>query len=540
MKQTPSDDSLLEAARFRVRARQVLAHDHFDLRRPLVHASGAAYPALAKRGHGARFVDSRDQVWLDWVGAGGPNLLGHGDSEVAEAVSRAASEGTSFGAVHPLQIQLAERLVEMIPCAEQVAFGKNGSDALTAALRVARATTGREIFLHYGMHGFHDWFLAGRTTVRGVPHELAGKLIPFRYDDLEQLDELFERFAGRVAGVLMEPIREELPSEGYLRAVADRCRAEGALLIWDEVVTAFRLGPGGAQTVTGVQPDLACLGKGMANGFPLSALVGTREAMAPVPAVGFGMTFRGEVAALAAANVVTRRVLHEGVADRLRSTGAELRVHVAELAERHRLKVRLGGPEARSTFHFDDQSGVPGVRLLDRFVDGCLTRGLFTNGNLLPCFAHGPAEIQETVAVLDEVLGELGEVVAAPDELRPPLRACLATGYLECLRFGPTGVVLGGWILVDGEAAERLDVTDPQGNVHSLDTAERPDVVTTPGAKTAAGFQSAELPWSDSGPWVLRAWCKQTCIFQVRLLPDEEGEPLPVWVGDGVALVRVE
>jgi len=194
---------------------------------------------------------------------------------------------------HPLELEIAQTICEIVPCAETVAFGKNGSDALTAAVRLARMVTGREVILHHGFHGFQDWFAAGDPAGAGIPRERA-LLHSFPYNDLPALEQLCRRFHGEVAAIVMEPTKHELPAKDYLQSVRRIAESEGALLVFDEVVTALRLGPGGAQSLFGVTPDLACLGKGLGNGMPLSAVVGRRELMAEFPRVGVGMTFQAE------------------------------------------------------------------------------------------------------------------------------------------------------------------------------------------------------------------------------------------------------
>ena len=236
------------------------------------------FPRFAVSAQGCRLVDSRGRTFVDWVNGGGPVLLGYSHHAVTEAINRqmADTAGPTLSLTHPIEVEVASLLTELVPCAEMVAFGKNGSDAVTAAVRIARAVTGREVLLHYGGHGFHDWFVSV-YGVPGVPTMLGSLVHPFPYNDLNALATLFDLFRGKVAAVVMEPVTTLLPERGYLEGVRDLAHANGALLIFDEMVTAFRLAPGGAQERFGVEPDLTALGKAIANGMPLSAVVGKRE-----------------------------------------------------------------------------------------------------------------------------------------------------------------------------------------------------------------------------------------------------------------------
>ena len=265
-----------------------------------------ALPRFAAGADGYELTDSRGRTYVDWVCGGGPVILGYRYPAVEEAIRAQLEAGPTLSLPHPVQLDVAAMLIEMVPCAEMVAFGKNGSDAVTAAVRLARAATGRELILQYGVHGFHDWSVCARPGVEGVPKVLRALIHPFPYNDLGALEALLERFPDEVAAILMEPVTGPLPEPGYLESVRDIAHRHGALLIFDEMVTGFRLANGGAQELYGVEPDLACFGKALSNGMPLSAVVGPRRYMERLHKVAFGMTFRGETLSLAAARAVLR------------------------------------------------------------------------------------------------------------------------------------------------------------------------------------------------------------------------------------------
>ncbi len=544
-------EDLERTARLLWEARDRLAYGNLDsvLQRPWMPADAAAasgaepFPHFVESARGCEFVDTLGRTFVDWVGGGGTVLLGHRHPGVETAVLEQLARGSSLSLMHPFEVELARTLCEIVPCAERVAFGKNGSDALTAALRVARAATGREIVLHYGMHGFHDWFVAGNPLVRGAPAGLAERLHPFPYNDLPALEALFERHHGAVAAVVMEPVREILPRPGYMQAVADLTRRNGALLVFDEVVTALRLGPGGGQAYVGVEPDLACLGKALANGLPLSALVGPRREMELVPSIAFGMTFRGEALALAAARVVLRTVRDEPVGERLAEIGAAIRARYHAAAARHAVRSRLAGPPARMTFTFEPQGGRTPAELQTLFVQEMLRRGVFTNGNLLPTYAHDDSAIARTASAFDGALEVLARSTGAraprPDEPASPPLAATATGFVESVSCANGRTRISGWMLLDDGPPDAVDLRTADGSCLPGRILERADVASThPGMERAlhSGF-TLELPDPLRGAALLRAWRGDRVAFVCRILFEGEGLASPHWIGDGLLYV---
>ena len=315
-------------AELMARARKALAYGGFDgvVHRPLHDADGRPFPQFVERAEGYRLIDTAGRSCIDWVSGHGSVLLGYRHPDVEAAIRAQLDAGPTLSLMHPVEVEVAERILDMVPCAELVAFGKNGSDAVNAAVRLCRAATGRDIILQHGFHGFHEWYACLSPEVKGIPAVFRQFVHSFAFNELDALEDLFERFSGRVAGVVMEPVSTYLPDAGYLEGVHELCRKNGALLVFDEIVTAFRLAVGGAQEFFGVMPDLACLGKGMANGMPLSAITGRREYMQHLPGVGFGMTFRGETLSLAAARAVLNVLQREPVVKHLAAIGRTMRI----------------------------------------------------------------------------------------------------------------------------------------------------------------------------------------------------------------------
>ena len=252
-------------------------------------------PIYAERAKGSRFVDVDGNEYVDWVNAVTAIILGHADDVVDGAVKEQVDRGSLFTLNSPLEIELAELLVDTVPSAEMVRYTKGGGESCAVAVRIARGTTGREKILFSGYHGWHDWYQSANYLVDpesgefpfagiepiGVPRALAGTAIPFIYEDIENLRGLFGEHEGEVAAVMMEPMRSERPRDGYLEEVKALCRANGSLLIFDEVSSGWRISLGSAQEWLGVTPDMSVFAKAMSNGYAMGCVVGSREAMEP-------------------------------------------------------------------------------------------------------------------------------------------------------------------------------------------------------------------------------------------------------------------
>ncbi len=386
------------------RAQAVLAAGTWTVTQGAFRYPGGLFPLLAERGEGCRLFDTTGRAYVDWIMGWGPVVLGYRHPEVERAISAQLAAGPLLSLLHPLEIEVAERVREAVPCAEGVAFGKNGSDVLAAAVRVARAHTGRELVLVHGYHGFHDWYLASVPECEGIPASLRATVRSFPYNDLPALRARFEAEWSRIACVVMEPTNVELPAPGYLAGVRDLARAHGALLVFDEILTGFRLARGGAQEAFGVVPDLACVGKALGNGMPLSALVGRAEVLRAIARVGYGLTYRGETLSLAAARAVLDVFAREPVTAHLARVGQALIEGFSGACARAGVAAELRGPPARTTLAFAPAGRLTPLGLQTLFVQECLKRGVLTNGNFLPSYAHDAAAIEATLAAFGPAL----------------------------------------------------------------------------------------------------------------------------------------
>ncbi len=388
---------------------------------------GAA-PLFATEGRGARLVDVDGHEYVDLVCGLAAVLLGYRDPDVDRAVSEQLQRGVTFSLSHPIEAEVAELLVERVPCAEQVRFGKNGSDAASAAVRIARAHTGRDHVAVCGYHGWHDWYIGSTSRNRGVPKAVRSLTHSFRYDDASDLERVL---AGRdVAAVIMEPINVAEPSPGYLERVRELCTAHGALLVFDEIVTGLRLARGGAQELFGVTPDLAVFGKGLANGLPLSAVTGPEALMRGFEEVFFSTTFGGETLALAAAKAVLEKLDREPVVETLMSRGAALIDGARARIASHGLDeaVHVGGRPAWSFVLFAGSGRYGELELKTLFLQECLARGVLTLGSHNVCYALTDVDVERVLGAYDEVFAILREAIDRED-----LHARLQCDVLEPL-----------------------------------------------------------------------------------------------------------
>ncbi len=361
-------------------------------------------PIFLDSGKGAMVTDVDGNRYVDLIQGLLPNILGYAHDEVNRAAHDRANEGHSFSLAHPIEVELAERLCRLIPCAEMVRFGKNGSDATAGAVRVARAYTGREHVAVCGYHGWQDWYIGTTSRSAGVPKAVRELAHAFPYNDPEALEALLSSMPNQFAAVIMEPVNFNWPTPGYLDKVKEIAHRHGALLIFDEICSGFHFGLGGAQQLFGVTPDLATFGKAMGNGWPISCIVGRRDVMKIFEEAFVSFTFAGDVSAMAASMKVLD-ILESGDAyARMTAAGTKLYDGARAMAVAAGLQdsFRLKGHLHWSLFSFVDEKGVDdsatralwvqevtrrGVLILTTFnISAALNEALVTTA--LSAFAH--------------------------------------------------------------------------------------------------------------------------------------------------------
>jgi glutamate-1-semialdehyde aminotransferase/spore coat polysaccharide biosynthesis protein SpsF (cytidylyltransferase family) len=383
---------------------------------PTQFVQGVA-PVFLQRGRGCRVWDVDGNEYIDYAMSLGPIILGHNYPCVTEAVCRQMQEGSTFSLPHPLEIELAEVLTELIPCAEMVRFGKNGSDATSGAIRAARAYTGKEMVACCGYHGWQDWYIGTTSRNRGVPKAVQQLTCVFEYNNIASLEKIFAEHPGQVAAVIMEPVGVVEPRDQFLQKVCELTHLEQALLIFDEVVTGFRLAMGGAQEYFGVIPDIACFGKAMGNGLPLAAIVGNREIMKIFNEIFFSFTFGGETLSLAASLATIAEMREKHVIPHIWNEGQRLKDGYNVLAHSFGLEqfTKCIGLAPRTAVTFKDENGHDSLLLKSLFQQECLKRGVLFSGGHNICYSHSPADIDHTLRVYRTALQILAETIRGGD-----------------------------------------------------------------------------------------------------------------------------
>jgi glutamate-1-semialdehyde 2,1-aminomutase/spore coat polysaccharide biosynthesis protein SpsF len=367
---------------------------------PSQYVQGVA-PGFIARGEGSHVWDVDGNEYIDYPMALGPIILGHNYPAVTEAVMRQMRYGSIFSLSHPLEVEVAELLVEIIPSAEMVRFSKNGSDATSGAVRVARAYTGRDIIACCGYHGWQDWYIGTTTRNKGVPEAVQELTIPFDYNDFASLERIFAENPGQIAAVIMEPVGVVEPRDDFLQKIRRLTEREGAILIFDEIITGFRVGLGGAQEYFDVTPDLTCCGKAMGNGYPVAAIAGRRDIMEWFDEIFFSSTFGGEALSLAAAKATITEMREKKVIEHLWAVGLRLRDGYNVLAKEYGIaqNTECLGLGPRTSTSFKGESETASLELKSLFQQECLKRGVLFLGGHNMSYSHSDADVDQTLRV---------------------------------------------------------------------------------------------------------------------------------------------
>ncbi len=370
------------------------------------------YPAdmapVIERGTGCRVWDIDGNQYVEFGSGLRSNILGHGFQPVVQAVRRWLDDGVNFVRPHRIELEAAERLTELIPSAEMVKFGLNGSDATTAAVRLARAYTGREMVAVCRDQPFFstdDWFIVTTPMSAGIPEATRQLTVQFSYNDLADLGRLFDIYPGQIAAVIMEAETVQPPAPGYFDGLRRLCQRHGALLVLDEMITGFRWHERGAQFVHNIEPDLCTFGKGIANGFPASALAGRREIMRLGGFVDdadrvflLSQTAGAQPWALAAVLAVIDSCQRERIAEKLHQIGGELRRGIEEVVSDAGLSsyFQVRGRACNLTYLARDGEGRPSQAFRTLALRELIGRGILAP-SFVVCAAHDPAAIEQTV-----------------------------------------------------------------------------------------------------------------------------------------------
>jgi glutamate-1-semialdehyde 2,1-aminomutase/spore coat polysaccharide biosynthesis protein SpsF len=378
-----------------------------------------ATPLFMERARGARVWDVDGNPYIDYVLGLLPIVLGYCDPDVDAAIRTQLDKGIVFPLASTLEAELAERLVRLIPSAEMVRFGKNGSDATTAAVRLARAHTGRDRVLLAGYHGWHDWYIGTTTRDLGVPAAVKALSGTFPFNDADALERALNADPDGIAAVVLEPSGATPPAPGFLERIRELTERHGVILVFDEIVTGFRVGMGGAQERYGVTPDLSAFGKAMGNGMPISAVVGRAEIMRGMEDIFFSGTFGGECLSLAASIATIDKLERENVPARLAALGQRLMAMFNSAAAQAGLGdvVAVAGEGWWPRIVWKS-APVEQRLLISLFRQEVVAHGLFMGASFNLCLAHDDGVVErETATSLAGVFSRLRDHLDAPDPL---------------------------------------------------------------------------------------------------------------------------
>jgi len=393
-----------------------------ESKRPDRHVQGV-YPIFLERGKGAYVWDGAGNKYLDYPCGLGAILLGYSHPAVNQALQRQIKLGSLFSLPHRSETILAEKLCELIPCCESVRFLKTGSEAVSAAVKIARAATGNEGIVFCGYEGWHNDYCVTTSKRKGIPRNFARYSGQFRYNDLEDLTEFFtlaKSVEYPIAAVVVEPYVFEAPQEGFFEGVQNLAHSNGALLIFDEIVTAFRTKEYSAQKYFGITPDLTCLGKAMGNGVPISAVCGKSQYMKQIEGDCFvSSTFGGDLLGIAAALAVIKELEERDGIEKIWKAGERLKNDFNELAEQNGLaaQVECIGFPSRTYFKFktEAQKGL--------FWQQCLKQGVLFGYAQFTTISHTEDELDYTQEVMAEAMKKVAEYFDEPEralEGKPP------------------------------------------------------------------------------------------------------------------------
>lgn len=371
-------------------------------------------PMFIDHAEGARLYDVDGNEFIDFVCSLGPITLGYNYPAVNKAVIEQLNKGIIFSTQAPVECELAEKLVEVLPMAEMVKFVKNGGDATTSAIRLARAYTGRKRVAMSGYHGMHDWSIGASANRKGVPEEVCALTKTFKYNDLDSLENLLKEYPDEYAAVILEPIQSDGPKEGYLQAVVDMAHKYGAVAIFDEVVSGFRYAIGGGSELYGVNPDLASYGKGCANGMPISFIAGKKEIIKLIEqGVFISTTFGGDALSMAGALATVKEMQEKDVMGHAWKLGQIMLDGLKELVKKHGVEqaVSVSGLAPHCGVAFE---GVGSLNYLD--INSIYSKVMLENGILCVAinnisFSHTEEDIKKYLDAADKAFAEIKKAI---------------------------------------------------------------------------------------------------------------------------------
>ncbi len=372
------------------------------------------FPVYAKNANGSHFTDVDENDYIDYLCGLGPIILGHCYPRVNDAIKEQLESGILFSLPHKLEIDVSELVCNMVPSAEMVKFSKTGSGSATGAVRGARAITKKDKIAYCGSGGvWHDWYATIISRNQGVPEFNSNLILPFDYNDIDGLEYIFESNKDEIACVFMEATIFDKPQGDFLKKVKKLTHENDAVLIFDEIVTGFRFANGGAQELFDVEPDITVLGKGIANGMPLSAVVGKSEYMKIFDDVFFSTTYAGDTLSLAAAKATLMEIKEKPVIKNIWANGLHLMEEFNKITKENSLNIDLSGYPVRMKMNGKDSRGNDSVLIRSLLIQEMVKRGIFMHpGVEYISYSHSKEDIQQTLNAFQDSIHILRKAIS--------------------------------------------------------------------------------------------------------------------------------
>lgn len=395
--------AITESGHLYARLQQLIPAGTQTLAKGMTQYVKGVAPAFLKKGRGSHVWDLDGNEYIDYTMAVGPLSLGYTYPAVDQAIKDQLADGITFSLVHPLEVEVAELISQVVPNTESVRYSKTGCDITTAAGRLARAFTGKNTILCCGYHGWHDWYIGVTDRNKGIPEAVKDLTYTFNYNDIQSVLDAIDN---DTAAIILEPIVFEAPKDDFLQKLRAICDEKGILLIFDEMWTGFRLALGGAQEYFGVRADMACFSKAVANGMPISILTGRKDIMSLLDQdVFFFTTFGGEALSLAAAKATITELRDKNVPAYLAAQGQKLIDGYNRIANETGAAAytKCSGFACRSIISFDASAGNP-LEIKSLMQQELLKRGILWTGFHNMSYSHADQDIEHTLAAYSEVL----------------------------------------------------------------------------------------------------------------------------------------
>lgn len=380
------------------------------------------WPGYFSKAKGVEVWDLDDNHYIDMsIGGIGANVLGYADSDVDKSVQEAIDKGVSCSLNCPEEVELAEVLCQIHPWAEKVRYARSGGESMAIAVRIARSYTGLEKVAFCGYHGWHDWYLSANLNQEdalgeyllsglnpsGVPKALKQTAFPFRYNCINELREIVSKHKGKLAAIIIEPIRNEYPCDNFLQEVQAIANEEGIVLVVDEISAGFRLNTGGAHLILGLIPDIAVFSKAMGNGYSIAAVIGKARIMETAEQSFISSTNWTERIGPTAALATIKKHQRLDVAQHLNEIGQMVQQGWVDLAKKYKLNIRISGIPSLSHFVFEYENASV---MKAYFVQEMLDKGFLASNLFYAMYAHQKNHVQEYLIVVDEIFCRLSDL----------------------------------------------------------------------------------------------------------------------------------